>query len=109
MRTGFIDDLRNCKQCGSLEHENDLRDDLCPNCYYDVGRFKEEREKTKADNKWLNKWQKLKEWLKEIKVSSEKQMKEARINTDYYTRASVQNLAVERVLQQMQELEGEDE
>lgn len=55
------------------------------------------------------KWQKLKEWLKEIKTSSEKQMKEARINTDYYTRASVQNLAVERVLQQMQELEGEDE
>lgn len=109
MRTGFIDDLRNCKQCGSLEHENDLRDDLCPNCYYDVGRFKEEREKTKADNKWLNKWQKLKEWLEEIKTSSEKQMKEARINTDYYTRASVQNLAVERVLNKMQELEGEDE
>lgn len=109
MRTGFIDDLRNCKQCGSLEHENYLRNDLCPNCYYDVDRFKEEREKTKADNKWLNKWQKLKEWLKEIKTSSEKQMKEARINTDYYTRASVQNLAVERVLQQMQELEAEDE
>lgn len=63
MRTGFIDDLRNCKRCGSLEHENYLRDDLCPNCYYDVGRFKEEREKTKADNKWLNKWQKLKEWV----------------------------------------------
>ena len=56
--------LRNCKRCGSLEHENDLRNDLCPNCYYDVGRFKEEREKAKADNKWLNKWQKLKEWLK---------------------------------------------
>lgn len=55
------------------------------------------------------KWKKLKEWLKEIKTSSEKQMKEARINTDYYTRASVQNLAVERVLDKMQELEGEDE
>ena len=64
MRTGFIDDLRNCKQCGSLEHENYLRNDLCPNCYYDVDRFKEEREKAKADNKWLNKWQKLKEWVK---------------------------------------------
>ena len=36
-------------------------------------------------------------------------MKETRMNTDYYTRASVQNLAVEKVLQQMQELEGEDE
>lgn len=56
-----------------------------------------------------DKWQKLKEWLEEIKTSSEKQMKEARINTDYYTRASVQNLAVERVLDKMQELEGEDE
>ena len=63
MRTGFIDDLRNCKRCGSLEHENNLRDDLCPNCYYDVGRFKEKREKAKADNKWLNKWQKLKKWV----------------------------------------------
>lgn len=55
------------------------------------------------------KWQKLKEWLKEIKTSSEKQMKEARIDTDYYTRASVQNLAIERVLKQMLKLEGEDE
>ena len=35
-------------------------------------------------------------------------MKEARMNTDYYTRASVQNLAVERVLDKMQELEAED-
>ena len=65
--------------------------------------------KMESVDNYLCKWQKLKEWLKEIKVSSEKQMKEARINTDYYTRASVQNLAVERVLQQMQELEGEDE
>lgn len=65
--------------------------------------------KTESVDNYLCKWQKLKEWLKEIKTSSEKQMKEARINTDYYTRASVQNLAVERVLQQMQELEAEDE
>lgn len=96
MRTGFIDDLRNCKQCGSLEHENDLRDDLCPNCYYDVGRFKEEREKTKADNKWLNKWQKLKEWLK----------KEQGYTSIYEEQRRV---ALEEILEQMQELEGEDE
>lgn len=105
MRTGFIDDLRNCKQCGSLEHENDLRDDLCPNCYYDVGRFKEEREKTKADNKWLNKWQKLKEWLEEIKLWNEKQMKEARLNLDYYIRAKSQNVFINKMLDKMQELE----
>lgn len=54
-------------------------------------------------------WNELKEWLREIKTSSEKQMKEARIDTDYYTRASVQNLAIERVLKQMLKLEGEDE
>ena len=95
MRTGFIDDLRNCKQCGSLEHENDLRDDLCPNCYYDVGRFKEEREKTKADNKWLNKWQKLKEWLK----------KEQGYTSIYEEQRRV---ALEEILEQMQELEAED-
>ena len=94
MRTGFIDDLRNCKQCGSLEHENDLRDDLCPNCYYDVGRFKEEREKTKADNKWLNKWQKLKEWLNKAILRN----KDNIISKNDY----------ENVLVIMQELEGED-
>ena len=65
--------------------------------------------KMESVDNYLCKWQKLKEWLQEIKTSSEKQMKEARMNTDCYTRASVQNLAVERVLQQMQELEGEDE
>lgn len=95
MRTGFIDDLRNCKQCGSLEHENDLRDDLCPNCYYDVGRFKEEREKTKADNKWLNKWQKLKEWLK----------KEQGYTSIYEEQRRV---ALEEILDKMQELSEEE-
>ena len=95
MRTGFIDDLRNCKRCGSLEHENNLRDDLCPNCYYDVGRFKEEREKTKADNKWLNKWQKLKEWLEKAILRN----KDNIISKNDY----------ENVLVIMQELEGEDE
>ena len=95
MRTGFIDDLRNCKQCGSLEQENDLRDDLCPNCYYDVGRFKEEREKTKADNKWLNKWQKLKEWLK----------KEQGYTSIYEEQRRV---ALEEILDKMQELSEEE-
>lgn len=94
MRTGFIDDLRNCKQCGSLEHENDLRDDLCPNCYYDVGRFKEEREKTKADNKWLNKWQKLKEFIS---------------NRSACAGYVVQVRLIWDILDKMQELEGEDE
>ena len=100
MRTGFIDDLRNCKQCGSLEHKNNLRDDLCPNCYYDVGRFKEEREKTKADNKWLNKWQKLKEWMEENKY---KQL------DDRYIEQLVDVVNVKSLLEKMQELEGEDE
>lgn len=99
MRTGFIDDLRNCKQCGSLEHKNNLRDDLCPNCYYDVGRFKEEREKTKADNKWLNKWQKLKEWVEENKY---KQL------DDRYIEQLVDVVNVNSLLDKMQELEGED-
>lgn len=98
MRTGFIDDLRNCKRCGSLEHENNLRDDLCPNCYYDVGRFKEEREKTKADNKWLNKWQKLKEWL-------EYRTAENGVFDNYDSLAVEDNL----ILDKMSELEAEDE
>ena len=110
MRTGFIDDLRNCKQCGSLEHENDLRDDLCRNCYYDVGRFKEEREKTKADNKW----QKLKEWLNDrmehyndclnenVLISSERQeVLSARYNQCFETIAQMEYIE--------KELEGEDE
>lgn len=100
MRTGFIDDLRNCKQCGSLEHKNNLRDDLCPNCYYDVGRFKEEREKTKADNKWLNKWQKLKKWVEENKY---KQL------DDRYIEQLVDVVNVKSLLEKMQELEAENE
>lgn len=56
-----------------------------------------------------DKWQKLKEWLIEIKTSSEKQMKEARIDTDYYTRASVQNSTVNKTIIKVAELEGEDE
>lgn len=107
MRTGFIDDLRNCKQCGSLEHENDLRDDLCPNCYYDVGRFKEEREKTKADNKWLNKWQKLKEWLKKyIEYQEALKVKNAKVIGAYMKGNIIDPI---RILDKMQELEGEDE
>lgn len=103
MRTGFIDDLRNCKQCGSLEHENDLRDDLCPNCYYDVGRFKEEREKTKADNKWLNKWQKLKEFIVE-QINFDKE--EIEENKEIPNLPNRHYLTIENIiLEKMQELE----
>ena len=104
MRTGFIDDLRNCKRCGSLEHKNDLRDDLCPNCYYDVGRFKEEREKAKADNKWLNKWQKLKEWI--LDIWKQDLSKELSNGSKYSTKHLIHP---EKLLYKMQELEGEDE
>lgn len=107
MRTGFIDDLRNCKRCGSLEHENNLRDDLCPNCYYDVGRFKEEREKTKADNKWLNKWQKLKEFIVE-QINFDKE--EIEENKEIPNLPNRHYLTIENIiLEKMQELEGEDE
>lgn len=104
MRTGFIDDLRNCKQCGSLEHENDLRDDLCPNCYYDVGRFKEEREKTKADNKWLNKWQKLKKWLNE-QQNNFRLISKTLGKADYVLLSN----CIKSVLSEMAKLESEDE
>lgn len=104
MRTGFIDDLRNCKRCGSLEHENYLRNDLCPNCYYDVDRFKEEREKTKADNKWLNKWQKLKEFIKTNIENDEQEYDESKMPMFAHY------LSVERfIINKMEELEGEDE
>lgn len=107
MRTGFIDDLRNCKRCGSLEHKNNLRDDLCPNCYYDVGRFKEEREKTKADNKWLNKWQKLKEFIVE-QINFDKE--EIEENKEIPNLPNRHYLTIENIiLEKMQELEGEDE
>lgn len=106
MRTGFIDDLRNCKRCGSLEHENNLRDDLCPNCYYDVGRFKEEREKAKADNKWLNKWQKLKEFIVE-QINFDKE--EIEENKEIPNLPNRHYLTIENIiLEKMQELEGED-
>ena len=108
MRTGFIDDLRNCKQCGSLEHKNDLRDDLCPNCYYDVGRFKEEREKAKADNKWLNKWQKLKEWLEEKTKEYEPTYDEwMALNYDFYNKTNIQSV-YKNILDKMQELSEEE-
>lgn len=58
---------------------------------------------TKQDNKW----QKLKEWLEEIKLWNEKQMKEARLNLDYYIRAKSQNVFINKMLDKMQELEGE--
>lgn len=107
MRTGFIDDLRNCKRCGSLEHENNLRDDLCPNCYYDVDRFKEEREKAKADNKWLNKWQKLKEFIVE-QINFDKE--EIEENKEIPNLPNRHYLTIENIiLEKMQELEGEDE
>ena len=108
MRTGFIDDLRNCKQCGSLEHENYLRNDLCPNCYYDVDRFKEEREKTKADNKWLNKWQKLKEWLEEmIKAYQPTYDEWMALNYDFYNKTKKQSV-YKNILDKMQELSEEE-
>ena len=115
---------KECKKCGSknlyleprIKGQDVMTADMVALKCKDCGSWlkwcpKDERKYYYANTnpKQDSKWQKLKEWLKEIKVSSEKQMKEARINTDYYTRASVQNLAVERVLQQMQELEGEDE
>lgn len=106
MRTGFIDDLRNCKRCGSLEHENYLRDDLCPNCYYDVGRFKEEREKAKADNKWLNKWQKLKEFIVE-QINFDKE--EIEENKEIPNLPNRHYLTIENIiLEKMQELSEEE-
>lgn len=106
MRTGFIDDLRNCKRCGSLEHKNNLRDDLCPNCYYDVGRFKEEREKAKADNKWLNKWQKLKEFIVE-QINFDKE--EIEENKEIPNLPNRHYLTIENIIiDKMQELSEEE-
>lgn len=111
--------IKECKKCGSknlyleprIKGQDVLTADMvalkCKDCGFWLKWCpKDERKFYLKQPK--DKWQKLKEWVKEIKVSSEKQMKEARMNTDYYARASVQNLTVKRVLQQMQELEGED-
>ena len=52
-------------------------------------------------------WNELKEWVEEIKLWNEKQMKEARLNLDYYIRAKSQNVFINKMLDKMQELEGE--
>ena len=54
-------------------------------------------------------WNELKEWCEEKKIWNEKQMKELKINTDYYTRANMQYLIINRVIHKMQELEKENE
>lgn len=56
-----------------------------------------------------SKWQKLKEWLKKKKSWNEGQLKEAPINTEFYIRVSVQGITINKILDKMQELEGEDE
>ena len=50
-------------------------------------------------------WNELKEWVEEIKLWNEKQMKEARLNLDYYIRAKSQNVFINKMLDKMQELE----
>ena len=54
-------------------------------------------------------WNELKEWLEKKKSWNERQLKEAPINTEFYIRVSVQGITINKILEQMQELEGEDE
>lgn len=63
MRTGFIKEKK-CKRCGKIELARFIKDELCDDCYYNVDRFSENREKIK----WKDKWQKLKEFLNEDKL-----------------------------------------
>lgn len=55
------------------------------------------------------KWKKLKEWLEKEKGWNERQLKEAPINTEYYIRVSVRGIIINKILDKIQELEGEDE
>lgn len=87
MRTGFIDDLRNCKQCGSLEHENDLRDDLCPNCYYYFKQIKQElEEKDKEINSLIVDYEKRISQEQELMSNLEKELAELKEKDNYHLR-----------------------
>ena len=54
-------------------------------------------------------WNELKEWLEKKQSWNERQLKEAPINTEFYIRVSVQGITINKILEQMQELEAEDE
>ena len=64
--------------------------------------------KMESVDNYLCKWQKLKEWLEDKKGWNERQLKEAPINTEFYIRVSVQGITINKILDKMQELEGED-
>lgn len=112
--------IKQCKKCGSknlyleprVKGQDILTADMvalkCKSC----GKWlkwcpKDERKYYYANTqqKQDTKWQKLKEWLEEIKLWNEKQMKEARLNLDYYIRAKSQNVFINKMLDKMQELE----
>lgn len=73
------------------------------------GQFAYECECNKQFVQLQNMWNELKEWLEKKKSWNERQLKEAPINTEFYIRVSVQGITINKILEQMQELEAEDE
>ena len=92
MRTGFIKEKK-CKRCGKIELARFITDELCDDCYYNVDRLSENREKIK----WKDKWQKLKEWVSFTQPKN--------INDEFIDGVCS---AYSNVIDKMQELEAED-
>lgn len=113
--------VKECKKCGSknlyleprIKGQNVLTADMvalkCKGCGFWLKWCPKDERKYYLNKQPKDKWQKLKEWLKEKKSWNERQLKEAPINTEFYIRVSVQDITINKVLDKMQELEVEDE
>lgn len=105
MRTGFIKEKK-CKRCGKIELARFIKDELCVDCYYNVDRFSENREKIK----WKDKWQKLKEWLNDrMKHYDDCLNENVIISLERQEVLSARYNQCFEIIGQMQELEKEDE
>ena len=92
----FIIDLQS-----QLDHQKARIEEL-------EGQFAYECECNKQFVQLQKMWNELKEWLEKKKSWNERQLKEAHINTEFYIRVSVQGITINKILNKMQELEGED-
>lgn len=114
--------IKQCKKCGSenlyleprIEGQDVMTADMVALKCKDCGSWlkwcpKDERKYYYANKQSKDKWQKLKEWLEKEKGWNERQLKEAPINTEYYIRVSVRGIIINKILNKIQELEGEDE
>lgn len=110
MNKEFYDKYQKDLDCGSCAGLINCVNDTTPQCLLGTSFYLEDlvdQLQHQLDQQKAM-WNELKEWVEEIKLWNEKQMKEARLNLDYYIRAKSQNVFINKMLDKMQELGGED-